>query len=229
MPDEPIIEIIDLNEPEPYNIPWRRLTLFGGLFFACFLLFHNGVPLYIDSLWFHEVGYTSVFTRQIIAKSLLFFGMGGIAFALLYGNVLLARKMASPAPNTNRCLRIRGSMLGSPASDSIARVTEWTATTTMVEARSVMSNEWVNFLAYQNVTPFNVIDPVFHRDVGFYVFNVPFLEYLNNFLLITLLASTIVVVAVHSVTRAMESLAGLPNIEPRILKHLLVLGAGLAI
>lgn len=228
MPEEPIIEIIDLNEPEPYNIPWRRLTLFGGLIFACFLLFHNGVPLYIDSLWFHEVGYTSVFTRQIIAKSLLFFGMGGIAFALLYGNVLLARKMASDKINKEWLERF-GANWGDGLQKALGRTLFLVCLFVSLWAGRLASNEWVNFLAYQNVTPFNVIDPVFHKDVSFYVFNVPFLEYLNNFLLVTLLASTIVVVAVHSVTRAMESLAGLPNIEPRILKHLLVLGAGLAI
>ncbi len=228
MPDEPLVEIIDLNEQEPYNIPWGRLLFLGGFLFICFLLFHNGVPLYIDSLWFHEVGFTSVFTRQIFAKSLLFFGMGGICFALLYGNVLLARKMASDKINQEWFQRF-GASWGDGFQKVLGRVLFLVCLFVSLWAGRLASGEWVNLLAYLNVTAFNVVDPIFHKDVSFYVFRVPFLEYVNSFLLVILVVSTIVVVAVHSVTRAMESLAGLPNIEPRILKHLLALGAALAV
>lgn len=228
MPEDPEVEIIDLNEPEPYNIPWRRFAFIGGFAFLCFLVFHNGVPLYIDSLWFRETGYTGVFTRQIIAKSILFFSMGGACFALLYGNAFLARKMASDKINKEWLQRF-GANWGDGFQTALGRILFVACLFASLWAGRLAANEWANLLAFQNATPFHVSDPLFHKDVSFYVFQVPFLEYVNSFLLGVLVVSTIIVVAVHSLTRALESLAGLPNIEPRILKHLLALGASLAV
>ena len=64
--DEPIIEIIDLAPEEPINLPWKRILVLLLFLFVGFLVLHNGVPLYTDWLWFREVGYSSVFSTQII-------------------------------------------------------------------------------------------------------------------------------------------------------------------
>ena len=82
MPSEPELEIIDLKEEPPRPIPWRRLGFLFGTLFILFLLYHNGIPLYIDALWFKEVGYSKVFVTQIVTKSLLFFGAGGVFFEI---------------------------------------------------------------------------------------------------------------------------------------------------
>ena len=47
---------------------------------------------YTDYLWYKEVGYTSVFWKRIVTQIWLFFAFGLLFFAILYGNVWLARR-----------------------------------------------------------------------------------------------------------------------------------------
>jgi uncharacterized membrane protein (UPF0182 family) len=228
MPDTPELEIIDLSDEAPRKLPWGKITALFAILFILFLTFHNGVPLYIDALWFKEVGYTSVFTTQIIAKTLLFFGFGAVWFAVLYGNITIARRMASDEANRQLLSRFGAEWSGG-VQRALGIVILLVTLFLSLWAGRLAANQWADFLTFQNATPFGKTDPVFGIDIGFYIFRLPFWQYLHQFLLSLVVFSTIAVVLVHVADRAVESLAGLPNVAPRIQKHLLVLGAAFAL
>ena len=46
------------------------------------LSFRQGIALYVDWLWFQEVGYTQLFTRSLLYKLVLAVLSGGILAAL---------------------------------------------------------------------------------------------------------------------------------------------------
>jgi uncharacterized membrane protein (UPF0182 family) len=46
---------------------------------------------------------------------------------------------------------------------------------------------WYDFLIFINKTPFGLTDPIFGRDIGYYIFSQPFLNKLYNFLLMIVL------------------------------------------
>jgi len=60
-------------------------------------------------------------------------------------------------------------------------------------AGSGTSGFWEIFLLYRNQASFAVSDPVFGRDVGFYIFTVPVLEFVRKFLLIAVALSFLAV------------------------------------
>ena len=71
---------------------------------ALFLVvsFRQGIALYVDWLWFQEVGYTQLFTRSLLYKLVLAVLSGGVLAALLYINL----KIAAVAPTGFRFSRV---------------------------------------------------------------------------------------------------------------------------
>ncbi len=59
---------------------------------------------------------------------------------------------------------------------------------------------WETVLRFTNGQPFGSTDPVFFRDVGFYVFTLPFLSFVRSWLLTAIIFSLIATVVVYVVS-----------------------------
>jgi uncharacterized membrane protein (UPF0182 family) len=224
-PDEPDLVLTEAGERRP--LPSRRLILLLALLFLGFLFVHNAVPLYTDWLWFGEVGYRNVFTTIIAAKSLLFFGFGLFFFAVFYWNVRHARRLA-PEETDRFLMQQFGPQWGGTLQRGIGWILLGISLFLALWVGRLSAEYWQHWLQFVHWTPFHVQDPVFHNDVGFYILRLPFLNVAWQFVFYTLCITTIAVVVIHWADRALESLAGLPNVAPRVRGHLLALLAALA-
>jgi hypothetical protein len=152
----------------------------------------QAIALYTDWLWFHEVGYASVFGTILEAKALLGFLAAVVAFVVFYVNLLLTRRgygsaaaeaPGVPLPNWSlvepwyRRLLLPGCLVVG------LLLTGWGVA------------EWQAFIGFRNQVAFGVADPLFGRDVGFYVFTYPLLVAVYQFLTM-LVAVTFEAVAV---------------------------------
>jgi len=156
--------------------------------------------LYIDWLWFREVQFTSVFVT-VLRTQVLLGAVTAIAFFLiLYANVLLAWRLAPrdgvvagddalglPGPEV---LEPYVRRLALPASAVLALFVGWVGT-----------GRWELVLKALNPTPFDVRDPLFDRDVAFYVFQLPLWNSLYGWLMGVLVFSGLAAVAVYVCTR----------------------------
>ena len=225
MPKSPVLILEETDAPRP------RLTRFfvlAALLFGAFLLVHNAVPLYTDWLWFREVGYTTVFTTTIFAKLTLFALFGLAFFGLLYGSVFYARRLASN--QGDRLLMERfGPQWGGVLQRGLGWIVLLVAGFTSLWAGRIATDQWANYLEFNRGVPFHATDPVFHNDIGFYVFRLPFLNFVYGFLLAALLLTLVATVAVHIADRAIESFAGLPEIRPAVRGQVLLLAGLLAL
>ena len=152
------------------SLAGRRLALILGIAaFAALVLFFPGlVVLLTDWWWFREIGYQIVFTRALITRLLLFLGAGGITFGLLYLNLRIAQRglvanpvllqLAQSAPRLNVTVALRRLTL--PLSLGLAFLAGVGATAA-----------WDLVLRAIYGTQFGIADPVFSRDIGFYVFS----------------------------------------------------------
>jgi uncharacterized membrane protein (UPF0182 family) len=98
------------------------------------------------------------------------------------------------------------------------------------------SAEWDMVLSYLNQQPFDGTDPVFNRDIGFYVFSLPFYAFIREQLLILFLFAGLVTVIwyvkdggvqfVGEFLLTEEKPISIPriNISKKVGRHLLVLG-----
>src|SRR5438876_1051072 len=149
----------------------RRLRLVVlVLLFALFLFLSNLVQLAAEWFWFQALGYERVFTTQLVAEALLGVGVGGLVFAFLYVNLRIAQRGFVPNP-----LVVQFSS-GAPAVDVTRLVRRLALPTALVLALLFgmgAAGSWLGVLQFLHRTPFGVTDPVFGRDVGYYVFTLP--------------------------------------------------------
>ena len=152
----------------------RRAIILGIAAFAALGVFFPGlVVLLTDWWWFREIGYQIVFTRTLTTKLLLFAGAGGIAFGLIYLNLRIAQRglvanpillqLAESAPRLNLTVAVR--RLSLPVSLGLGLLTGLGATAA-----------WELVLQAFYRTQFGIADPVFSRDIGFYVLSLPALS-----------------------------------------------------
>lgn len=89
--------------------------------------------------------------------------------------------------------------------------------------------QWQNWLLFRHGGSFGVLDPQFHRDVGFFVFKLPFLSFLVNWTQLALIVLFIVCVAAYSLNGGLRFSGPPPRVDPRATSHLSVILAAMAL
>ena len=175
-----------------------RLVLF--VFVALFLLFVflPGLTTPIsDWLWFNEIGFERVFLTKFTAEWIIGLVSGVIAFAVLYGNARYAMRGMRTADGP---VRTPINEIGDVAAAVSAHATRlvrvlalpWTALLALFVALG-MAGQWNTALQAIYRTPFGQTDPIFGRDIGYYVFVLPAIETVVGFVFIVLLLSLVLV------------------------------------
>src|SRR6266550_4696595 len=156
------------------RLPGRRrgrlaLWLLVGLS-VLFFLISPLIQLLAEWPWFSALGYERVFATRLIASLLLGIVAGGAAFAVLYANLRFAQRGIVPNPVVMQMNAQR------PAVDVTRLVRRLALPAALVLALFIalaVSSGWMPVLQFLNQTPFGVTDPVFGRDLGYYVFTLP--------------------------------------------------------
>ena len=129
------------------------------------------VTLVTDWWWFREIGYQVVYSREIVTRTLLFAVVGSLATGFLYGNLRMAQRGLAPVPFH---VPLGGGAAGMVNVTSLVR----RATLPLTILLGFMiglgaSASWDMVLQVTHGTAFGLADPVFGRDVGYYVFTLP--------------------------------------------------------
>lgn len=221
----------DLKDPIPHQGPrvpkWLAVAITLGVGTILFLTWAN---LYTSWLWFQQLGYQSVFSTELVAGWSLF-GVGFVVSSLfLWFNLRLAVRLAPASIAPARVITIEGQRVMLPDfSEWVARIVLPASLLAGFLFGSRVSGNWESVLTYLYQTPFGDVDPIFGRDIGFYVFTLPVLQMLGSFLEWVIGVSIIGVVIVYLVNAGLGtrvfSLGQILTRKP--LAHLATLGAGL--
>src|SRR5213594_3484174 len=146
-----------------------------GLLLLVFLalgLIAQLVPLYTDWLWFQEVGYTQVFTTTPALRGALFTSLALTVLIFLYINLTLAARTAAPDViwELEDQLGLPGRVVIEPL---IRRFLPIVLLVIAVASGLRASVHWETVLTFLNAQPFASGDPVFGRELGFFVFTLP--------------------------------------------------------
>src|SRR6478609_1509183 len=96
-------------------------------------------------------------------------------------------------------------------------------------AGSSAIGEWRDYLLWRNGVPFNQKDTWFHKDIGFYVFDLPWLHYLADFAMAVLVVALIAAAVVHylyggiRLQASRDRLSGAAQVQLSVLLGLFVL------
>jgi uncharacterized protein len=172
--------------PRPGGRPVRRWVLIGILGLAAFFLFGilgGLVNLVTDLWWYGALGRTSILTTRLWAQVGLFL-VGFLAFAVpALASIWVARRIAPQVP-----IRRIGQFEVPDASRAITwSLVGVTGLLSLVSA-GAWSGSWPTILLFINGGEFGAVDPNFGRDVGFYVFDLPFWRFLQGWATVSLIA-----------------------------------------
>ncbi|SCL41199.1 hypothetical protein GA0074692_6193 [Micromonospora pallida] len=166
--------------------------------FVLFTLLGWGVQAWTDWLWFDEVDYTEVFTGVLLTRVLLFLAVGLGMAAVIGVNLWLAHRLRPglrPHSAEQATLERYRMVLG-------PRIGTWILVVSAVVglfAGLSAQSRWSQWLLFRNGGDFGVKDPEFGVDVGFYVFQLPFLRYVLGVGFTAVVLSVVGALAVHYV------------------------------
>jgi uncharacterized membrane protein (UPF0182 family) len=163
-----------------------------GLVFLLVGLIPSIVRFVTDYFWYQEVGFQSVFTTELSTKSLLFAVAAIAAYVFVTLNAKYATSGLSKAPVL---WRVSPELPPVDISKSLSRVVKPVGILFALLFGLTASGHWMDVLQWMNSSGFGVADPIFGRDVGFYVFVLPamstLLGMLRGLLIVTLIISLI--------------------------------------
>ncbi|HNN48550.1 MAG TPA: UPF0182 family protein, partial [Marmoricola sp.] len=187
------------QQPGP-NLPPRRSPrpiLLTVLIMALLMFgFSVFVGIWTDKLWFSSLGYSSVFTRLLFTRIGLFFFFGLLMALIVVANIMVAyrfRPVFRPATPEQASLA---------AYRAVIEPARWwllAGTGLMLGGFAGVSaaSRWRVFMMWINREPYGKQDPYFHKDIGFYVFTLPWLHFLVEFLSAALIIALIASVLMH--------------------------------
>ncbi|MDE0634038.1 MAG: UPF0182 family protein [Caldilineaceae bacterium] len=154
--------------------------------FLILILFNTVLGFYTDWLWYDSLQLTRVFFTRIGA-SLGLFAAGALAFWLVFVfNVLLVRRL-NPQGLDETPLFEAVQAVGVRITPVVLLVGAFFAFFMGTGA----SSAWEELLLYFNQQPFGMTDPIFGRDVSFFLFTLPIWQFLRGWLMTTLVITLI--------------------------------------
>ncbi|MDK9593209.1 UPF0182 family protein [Propionibacterium freudenreichii] len=173
-----------------------------------------------DWLWFRRLSFQQVFTTRMITAVALFLASAVLMAVVCAVTMAIAwrRRPDKPAPLESDVLDHYRQALARRTRLVIALP----SIVIGVIAGAVATTHVDDVLLFINRTPFGQRDAYFNKDVSFYTFTLPFLQFVLGMVLATLIVGTIVAVIVHLITGSLHAspvrfrgpLPGTPGGEP---------------
>lgn len=190
------------------GVRWRRNAITVAIVVVVGLIAVRRITgVLVDWLWFSSIGYVDVFWTILFAQVLLFVAVFGASAGAIWVSGILAHRhargpglwRAEAASSSNR-LEVIGEL-----ADQVAPRIPWRSTIAgaaillgLVIAASKIPS-WDMALRFLNQAPYGERDPIFGKDIGFYLFSLPTYVALKNWLLQLLVCSTLVAGVVYAV------------------------------
>lgn len=155
----------------------------------------------VDWLWFSSVGYVQVFWTTLAAQAAMFVGVFTATGIVLWLNGSLARRLAR-----------RPSMPGPtatgwpPPPDPLAlfrdrlpwpHIIAGSAALLALFVAAAEAGDWPILLRYLYRVPYGSNDPLYGKDIGFYLFSLPAYIEIKNWMMLTLILSTLFAGAIY--------------------------------
>ena len=192
--------------------------------FVLFVTVIAGLPalagVAADWYWFSAIGFEVVFLKQLLWQLGVGVVVGLLAFVFFYANLRYALRGIVPDPLVLQ-LRARAPNLDPTR---LLRYLAWPAALVFAFILGgAASSGWLPILRFLNRSEFGAVDPVFGRDVGYYVFTLPVFSAVLSFLIGVVFLALLIVVPLYVMRRDFMVVRRHVTIEPAAQIHLGVL------
>ena len=207
----------------PGSTKFRMLA--GGVVsaFLVLMLSLRGIAgFWTDYLWFDALGHENVFVSVFGAQVVLVVLFTLLFFGLLYGNLTVADRLAPPIrpPGPEEDL-LRGYHLVVGHRRGLVRLV--LSGLFAVIAGLGVSGRWQEWLLFTNAVDFDINDAQFGRDLGFYVFRLPFMSFVIGWLFASLIIVLVLTTIFHYINGGIRLQSVGERVQPQVKAHLSVL------
>ncbi len=194
----------------------------------CLILMGLTADFLVDWLWFSSVGYLHVFWTTIVAEAEVFFAVFLATAIILWVSGLLASRFAR-SPWTQRPADFEWERTGVATLPDVLEFMRHRLPWPLVIAggASVLAvlvawgevHNWGVFLRFFYQVPYGANDPLYDKDIGFYLFSLPAYVVIKNWMLLTLFLSALFAGAVYWVHGDIQYDAQRKSISPTAIAH----------
>jgi uncharacterized protein len=175
-----------------------------------------------DLWWFDSLEYREIFLGIFFTRIGLGVVFGLVLAALIAVNLWVARRLKPiivPA-NEREAVIERYRQMADPY---LPWIIAGVALLFALSAGGAVSGQWERFLLWRNGIEYGWSDPLFDRDASFYVFELPWLSFVQGWLFTALLLTLIVTAGAHYLLGAIRPEVPGDKVTPRAKAHLSVL------
>ncbi len=182
--------IIDntIQMPEqPVRGPRRRLVFVVLLAIVALVVLggRTVISYYVDSLWFASLGYSSVFWKTLRLEWTFFAIFFAATFLVLYGWFWVLMRICRPELHSAGTIVIGTRVLHLPVELALRAGALIGALLISLATGATMMADWPKFSLFwfQPASTNGVVDPIFGRSLGFYLFSLPVWDSVAGWLL----------------------------------------------
>jgi hypothetical protein len=212
-------------DPGPL-LKWGLIA--GGLILALILL-NMLRQIYTNWLWFDALDYKSVYVKILATRVWLFFA-GALAFtAIVTPNAVFAYRISRGEPAVP---------LPPQVYDLLKRLFLWSIWLGIfmlaIIFGSLVSGQWETVLRFINEVPFTTVDstsglvvpaedPVFHKNISFYVFTIPLLNLVQGWFMGAVIVTMVATVSIYLINLSLRGVNLAQGLTPLMISHASVL------
>ena len=201
----------------------RQNILFIAVAFALFFLLVSSkklISVYVDWRFFGEVGYASVFTKILLTKLAAGLALGVVTALVFYANIFYANRMVFQRSSFQALWDNAPALQYVDPDKLVKQFSYGIIVFAGIVAFFSGIQYWEDILLFLNGQPAAVADPLFNKDISFYLFVYPFVDQLTSIFSVLLILSFFVTALNYFFRGGVTFIEGLINVDPRVKRHL---------
>lgn len=214
---------IDINPNFKFNFKWNKF--FGGkkniyvvlgILLGLLILLFNSTHIIANLQWFDEVGYTRTYLTRALAiagLTLPIFLLLYIISILYYKSIAKKYDLISYPRKTDEEIRKRNRYVYTISGIFF-----------LIVSYGLASDYWYVILQYFNSVDFNQVDPIFSKDISFYVFRLPMYQFLVSMAISVVVLLVLLTVLIYLLIAAKSSFNRLNFRNARGILHVIKSG-----
>ncbi|WP_257429962.1 UPF0182 family membrane protein [Nocardioides carbamazepini] len=180
--------------PERPGRRTRALVITGVVLIVGFFLLSAFAGIYTDRLWYAEVGFGNVFSTMLWTRVGLFLAFGALMGGIVALNMYLAFRFRP-------MFLMAGGEGVDRYRDAVTPIRGWllagVGVVVGIFAGTSAIGQWRTFLLWRNAEDWGSKDAYFKKDISFYVFDLPWWNFVIDFVMAVAIVSLIATAVVH--------------------------------
>jgi len=194
----------------------------------CLIVLGLASDFLVDWLWFSSIGYLQVFLISIGAKAAVFFAVFMATAVMLWLNGLCAVRFSRRQPTPTVAASTWNPAGHAPPPDLLtlvrdrlpwARLVAGGAAVLALLVAAAEAGNWGVLLQFLYHVPFGADDPLYDKDIGFYLFALPAYIAIKNWMLLAIVLSALFAGTIYWVRGDIEYDVHHRSMSPTVIAH----------